>query len=432
MGEFCPRGLWQISADFSQRSGLSEYAQHRTGISAGGRLLAPPSRMPRFRGRQVANSADDLAREVYGVLGMPIDALSRGSALQKIAKAAEANRPFLISTPNVNFMAACQTDSAFRELLMCSDLCAADGMPIVWISRLLGIPIKERVSGSDLFDTIRSNGSSCKPLRVFLFGGSEGVAETVSEILNSGRSGIRCVGWHYPGYGTVSEMSSEGIINKINESDADLLAVFLNAKKAQAWLLMNHHRLQVPVRGQFGSTINYQAGTVRRAPRAVQNLGLEWLWRIKEEPYLWRRYFTDALSLIGLVVFRVLPIAIRRWRHVLVGTEEQDLLFSKSDQENLIVVSLIGQATANHAANSAEFFRKVRRGNNGSIVIDLSQTQSIDTRFFGLLLMLRKQLHDTGRTLSFTGATKQVTRDFYLNGFEFLLTSSLDPSLVKI
>jgi N-acetylglucosaminyldiphosphoundecaprenol N-acetyl-beta-D-mannosaminyltransferase len=363
---------------------------------------------------------DDLAREAYGVLGMPIDALDRISVLETIVCAAKAGRPLLLSTPNVNFMVASRQDSDFRESLMQSDLCAADGMPIVWISRLLGIPIKERVSGSDLFDAIRSHGSTSHPVRVFLFGGADGLAETVCEILNSQPTGIRCVGWLSPGYGTVEEMSGQDIIEKINSSNADLLAVFLSAKKAQAWLLHNHDRLCVPVRGQFGSTINYQAGTVRRAPRAIQKLGFEWLWRIKEEPYLWRRYWKDGLSLINSIIFCALPIAVSlRWRRSILGGEDKLLLTTREERES-VIISLAGDATKIHAAQAIACFRAVL-AENRSVVVDVSRTRSIDPRFFGLLLMVRKELRNSGRSLSFMGSSKRITRLFRLNGFAFLL-----------
>jgi Teichoic acid biosynthesis proteins len=155
---------------------------------------------------------------------------------------------------------------------------------------------------------------------VFLFGGLDNVAQRLCERLNDSRSGMRCVGWLNPGFGTAEEMSTDAIINAINSSEADFLTVFLSAEKAQSWLMMNHDRLSVPVRGQFGATINYQAGTVRRAPVRLQRLGLEWLWRIKEEPYLWRRYFADGLCLIKLLMTLVVPSAfIRAWCRFTVG-----------------------------------------------------------------------------------------------------------------
>ena len=149
---------------------------------------------PRERASMILVCHDDLSRDVYGLLGVPIDAQDRASVLRKVMAAARAERPFLLSTPNVNFIAESQQDPRFRESLLQSDHCCPDGMPIVWISQLLGIPIKQRVSGSDLFETLRTDDSSSRPLKVFLFGGSEGVAETVCSLLNTRSSGIRCVG----------------------------------------------------------------------------------------------------------------------------------------------------------------------------------------------------------------------------------------------
>jgi N-acetylglucosaminyldiphosphoundecaprenol N-acetyl-beta-D-mannosaminyltransferase len=365
-----------------------------------------------------APEPDNLAREVYGVLGLPIDALDRISVLQKVVAAMKSGQTFLLSTPNVNFLTTSQHDADFRESLMQSDLCTADGMPIVWLSRLLAIPVKERVSGSDLFDAIQSQSLS-RPVRVFLFGGGEGVAEKVCEILNSQPTGIRCVGWLNPGFGTLEEMSTSENIAKINGSGADLLAVFLSARKAQAWLLLNHDRLRVPVRGQFGATINYQAGTVRRAPVVIQKLGFEWLWRIKEEPYLWRRYLRDGLSLANLLIFRALPTAIDLRRRY-SGNEE--LAIRSREQDGSVAISLIGHATKTHAVQAIACFRSVL-AEKRNVIIDFSETKTIDSRFFGLFLMLRKELMNSGRNLSFAGSSKRVTRLFYLNGFAFLLKS---------
>ena len=86
---------------------------------------------------------------------------------------------------------------------------------------------------------------------------------------------------------------------------ADFLAVSLGAKKGQLWLHRNHQRLTVPVRAHLGVTVNFQAGTVKRAPPRLRAWGLEWLWRIKEEPHLWRRYAHDGWVLLGLIFTRV-------------------------------------------------------------------------------------------------------------------------------
>ncbi len=132
----------------------------------------------------------------------------------------------------------------------------------------------------------------------------------VAQALNAKPVGLSCVGSIYPGYGTVDVMSSDEILDAINASQADFLAVALSAAKGQTWLHRNRQRLQVPIRAQLGAAINFQAGTLKRAPERVQKLGLEWLWRIKEEPNLWKRYGRDGLSLLKLLCVRVLPIAM--------------------------------------------------------------------------------------------------------------------------
>jgi hypothetical protein len=101
--------------------------------------------------------ADDLSRDVYCVLGIPIDAIDMAAALRRIEAAADSAVPFFISTPNLNFLVNSQVDPEFRESLMLSDLCPADGMPIVWIARLLGLPIKERVPGSGMFEALKTS-----------------------------------------------------------------------------------------------------------------------------------------------------------------------------------------------------------------------------------------------------------------------------------
>jgi N-acetylglucosaminyldiphosphoundecaprenol N-acetyl-beta-D-mannosaminyltransferase len=380
--------------------------------------------LPGDRPSTVPASGDDLSRDVYGLFGMPIDAADRASVLRKIAAAAEAGRPFLLSTPNVNFVAESQRDDKFRESLLQSDHCCADGMPIVWISRLLGVPIKERVSGSDLFETLRADVSSSRPLKVFLFGGSDGVSETVYNLLNARPSGLCCVGWLNPGFGTVDDMSEAKVIERINASEADLLAVFLSAKKGQFWLRQNHGRLRIPVRGQFGATINYQAGTVRRAPKILQRLGFEWLWRIKEEPYLWRRYGRDGLFLLTTMMTRVLPIAVHLgWRRFISKNRNEELRIVTREDRGFTVMSLDGHATAAHVKESIVHFRNgLAKG--PPICIDLTRTQAIDPRFFGLLLMLRKQILARGKLLKFAGVSSKTRRMFRLNGFDFLLTTS--------
>src|SRR5258708_16222779 len=119
--------------------------------------------------------SDDLSREVYCVLGIPIDAIEMPEVIRSIHIAASRKTPFIISTPNLNFLISSRSDPEFRRSLLNSDLCPPDGISIVWIARLLGIPIKSRTAGSDFFDALKTKHDSASSLKVFFFGGAEGV-----------------------------------------------------------------------------------------------------------------------------------------------------------------------------------------------------------------------------------------------------------------
>jgi N-acetylglucosaminyldiphosphoundecaprenol N-acetyl-beta-D-mannosaminyltransferase len=367
-----------------------------------------------------AEHLDDLSRGVYGVLGIPVDAADLSAVVQRIGAAMRQDQPFLISTPNLNFLVTSQSDSEFRESLLQSDLCPVDGVPIVWISRLLGIPLQMRVAGSDIFDRLKLEQPSS--VEVFLFGGPEGVAETCSAVLNSQSSGVVCVGTLYPGFGSVEHMSTEAIIDAINASDARFLVASLGAQKGQSWLLKNHHRLRIPVRSHLGAAINFQAGLLKRAPLFVRRFGFEWLWRIKEEPYLWRRYLQDGAILLKLMMTSVFPLALGAVWRGLFAEDDLDLSISfEEGQFNTVV--LAGYALEHHVTKAIAAFREAI-DNGNLLTVDVSRLRSIDPRFFGLLLMARKQMVARGGRLQIIGASARIRRAFRLNRFDFLLNSS--------
>jgi N-acetylglucosaminyldiphosphoundecaprenol N-acetyl-beta-D-mannosaminyltransferase len=353
---------------------------------------------------------------------MPIDVADMATVLRRIEKAIAAATPFLMSTANLNFLVTSRYDSEFRESLLLSDLCTADGMPIVWLSRLLGIPIKERIAGSDIFERLKSTKITTHRLKVFLFGGGEGVATAACKRLNAGATEMTCVGSFYPGFGDVDEMSTDGIIDTINSSNADFLAVALGAQKGQMWLRRNHERLRVPVRVHLGATINFQAGTLKRAPISMQKWGLEWLWRIKEEPQLWKRYWNDGIAMLLLLLTRVMPIIVMSWWDQLRSAgDDSNLQITQTDSRESVIFNLNGVATEKNVSNALPYFEKAV-ADSKNVVINFTDTRQIDARFLGLILMLNKQLKKQGHRLGFTGVSSRMDRIFRLNGFGFLLS----------
>ena len=349
------------------------------------------------------------------------NSIDMATVLQTIRSAGNHTAPYFISTVNLNYLVTSRADSEFKDALLLSDLCTADGMPIVWIPRLLGIPIKERIAGSDIIDALKTPRSSSSRLKVFVFGGPKGVADAACKNINAASNSMTCVGSFYPGYSTVDELCADPVIDRVNSSDADMLVACLGTKKGQVWLHRNHDRLQIPVRVHVGAAVKYEAGTIKRAPVFMQKCGLEWLWRIKEEPALWRRYWADGIWLLRLLLTQIVPLFIvTRWHRLLRGRKAQYLRIALSEDDKSVTIGLSGAATAQHVEKATPYFRDALITEK-PVVINFSDTHHIDARFIGLLLMLNKQLAKRQIQLTFARVPRHIERIFRLSGFAFLL-----------
>jgi len=362
----------------------------------------------------------DFNRQVYCLLGLPFDALCKTAAVQHIRDAAANRLPCFLSTPNLNFLIASQSDIAFRNSVINSDLSVADGMPIVWIARLLGIPIRERVAGSDLFEQLRTKSNT--RLSVYFFGGVQGVAETACQQLNANPHGIVCTGFASPGFASIQEMSGDETIERINASGADFLVVALGAKKGQAWIEHNRARISVPVISHLGAVVNFVAGRLDRAPVWIQRSGLEWLWRIKEEPALWIRYASDGLVFMKLLVTRVIPYSwLMFWRKPEKQKTESATIESV-DAGGEIIIRLRGAWMQNNLLPLRQFFSGPALAGR-DVRIELEYATYVDSAFIGLLLLLSGDRQRQGKRLSVVNTKKNVRQIFRYACAEFLLES---------
>jgi N-acetylglucosaminyldiphosphoundecaprenol N-acetyl-beta-D-mannosaminyltransferase len=257
----------------------------------------------------IRQAPPDFSRDVHCVYGLPFDAVSEEEAVQQIREAARTGTRLFLSTPNLNFAVACATDTSFRDTVINCNLSTADGASIISLAQLLGIPVRERVTGSGIFERLAASAGHQVP--VYFFGGAGDTAEQAAQRLNaSGMPGARAVGSHAPGFKGVEDMSGPDVAEPINASGAEFVIVALGARKGQQWIARNWPALRAPVISHLGAVVNFVAGTVLRAPRWVQKLGMEWLWRIKEEPSLWRRYWDDGRRLLAYAVTSALPLAL--------------------------------------------------------------------------------------------------------------------------
>ena len=155
-------------------------------------------------------------RDVWAIMGMPLDNVTLEEAARLVERAVETRQRLSFVTPNVNWMVRALKDEQAMRQIVNADLSLADGAPVVWLARQLGMPLKERVAGSDLFDLLRkADPSLSSPIRVFFFGGREGSAQAAHDKLLEEQGRLVSVGWHNPGFGDVDSMTREDICAKI-------------------------------------------------------------------------------------------------------------------------------------------------------------------------------------------------------------------------
>ena len=362
--------------------------------------------------------APDFSRRVVCILGLPFDAVSLGEAVDRVCQSVLSGDRTLVSTVNVNFVVAAQRDELFRHSVIHSELSLADGMPIVWISRFLGMPVVERVPGSSLFKQLQSRRAD-EPVRVYFFGGLPGVAERAAQRINASKSGVRCVGFEDPGHGTAERLSSEDSIRRINAAKPDFLVVSLGAVKGQAWIERNRPALEVPVLSHLGAVVGFEAGMVRRAPRMVQASGFEWLWRIREEPALWRRYLKDGKELIRLLLVSVIPLAAIRVRGLFWPVNSKAIA-ELNVADNATHLTLGGMCGAGFVESFNACLRAAAEARS-DVVIDLKNVDGFDANTMGSLLLLYGHQRDIGHRLLFAGVTARIRRVFRRHCTEYLL-----------
>ncbi len=362
-------------------------------------------------------------RPVYMLLGLPIDCVNTNGALQNLEDSALNGKPCFLSTPNLNFLVASYQDPDFRMSVIDSDLVVADGMPLVWAAKLIGIPLPERVAGSTLVELLRNSHQHRRALKVFFFGGPEGIAANASNILANEASGLTGVGAYYPGFGTVDDMCRPEIVEKINATTPDVVIVSLGAKKGQQWIQRMRDKVNAPVISHLGAVVNFIAGTVARAPVWMQRTGLEWIWRMYEEPTLFKRYWTDGKSYLGLLWNNVLPLYRQaRNNKELSASSATVRIEIAHNTDGSTRIGIIGPAVHANLTAIREAFKRTTAESMGTIQIDLSNSLHADSAFLGLLCLLLKHQRQMKQVLEIKGVQPSVEHQFKLHGANFLLS----------
>ncbi len=247
--------------------------------------------------------------------GVDLHAITESGCIDHIMSELDAGRGGVVVTPNLDHLRRCTRDMSFMALVAEADLVVADGMPLVWASRLQGTPLPERVAGSDLISSL-SAAAHQKNRSIYLLGGTSGTAEGAGKILVQRHANLKIAGWMSPEFGFEKDDSRiEQIGREVGASGADIVYVALGSPKQE--MLIGRIRKMLPNAWWLGvgNSFSFLCGDVRRAPLWMQRCGLEWTHRLLQEPKrLFKRYLVLGLPFAGgLIAKAAAKGVVARW-----------------------------------------------------------------------------------------------------------------------
>ncbi len=231
------------------------------------------------------------------ILGVPVDMVDKAQAMALFEESFEKEGVTMVVTPNSEIVQNASKDESLKALIGSADLIIPDGIGLVYASKILGHPLKERVTGIDFLESIvayiEKTGKS-----IYFFGSKPGVAEAAADKIKEKYPALKIAGTHH-GYFKPEEEPE--IVHKINESGADFLCVALGAPKQEKFI--SDHRNELKVKGAIGvgGSLDVWAGTLKRAPEFYQNHGLEWLYRFIQQPSRYKRMLALPVFMLRVI-----------------------------------------------------------------------------------------------------------------------------------
>jgi N-acetylglucosaminyldiphosphoundecaprenol N-acetyl-beta-D-mannosaminyltransferase len=366
-----------------------------------------------------------MQRDTVIILGIPIDNLTLSEAAERIFLMIKDYQrdglPCLVATVNVDFIVNTLAwehggirHPELLDILRRADMVTADGMPVVWMSRLLGCPLKERVTGADLVPYLATE-SAKRGTSLFFLGGRGDVGQRAADLLVGRNPGLKVAGVSAPFVYTEGEhladfeAEDEAIVAEINAARPDILLIAFGNPKQELWFARNAPRLKVPVTIGIGGTFEFIVGTVSRAPLWVQNAGLEWIYRIMMEPRrLWKRYA------VGLVKFgRHAWPAIRSYRAhrnrypLQSPVNDGDRPAPQQIEDDVCIINLPIRLNALAAKELGPSIDEAHH-NHDYLILDFEKVEMVDSSGLGFLVRLWRQDLKLGGKLNLVSLNEYV------------------------
>lgn len=247
-------------------------------------------------------------KEPVWVWGVPFAPVTLEETVEAVDALIEKGAPSYFITANLHYVMLTSELPDLAAINADAALIVADGAPIVRAARRRPVPLPERVAGSDLIFHLCERAAK-RGRRLFFLGAPEGVADEAAEKLRARYPGLQIVGTECPPFRGLSELEHNQLIDRIRAANPDILFVAFGQPKGERWIFENYKRLGVPVSVQVGASLEFAAGRFARAPRWMQRAGLEWVFRMLQEPRrLFLRYAKNARFLGRVVLLDLLGI----------------------------------------------------------------------------------------------------------------------------
>lgn len=364
------------------------------------------------------------------MMGVPLDQLDTAQALEIVSEMIASRTPHLLATANVDFLAQVQEDEMLRRILVDADLIVCDGTPLIWMSKWLGDPLPERIAGSDLvpllLDLAQERGH-----RVYFLGGRDEVVAIAEDKIKERWPDLQIAGMYSPPFAPMDQMDHANICQRIREANADMLFVSFGCPKQEKWLAMNFREAGVPVAIGVGATIDFLAGAVKRAPVWMRKTGLEWFFRVAQEPKrLARRYWNDICVVGPGLLKQLLKMGPRNQApHQPADAEPaaQAQPASESQPAPPPVVVLPERLDALSARDATLWPAEA----NHTLILDASHTTFLDSTGTGKLVRFARASREHGGRCILMGATPTVISTLDLMKLRNLFTeaATLDEAL---
>jgi N-acetylglucosaminyldiphosphoundecaprenol N-acetyl-beta-D-mannosaminyltransferase len=334
------------------------------------------------------------------VMGLPLANVTASEAVNQIEHLILSGGTHQVATANLDFWLNSLNDVHLHRIIAGCSLVLPDGMPLVWISRLLGNPLKERVSGADMVPMLAEL-SARKGYSIYLLGGRNGVAERASDKLREMYPGVNIVGHHAPPLADLERMDHGDTLERIRAAKPDILMVAFGNPKQEKWIRMHSRRLGVPVSIGIGGSMDMLVGDVRRAPGWMQRSGLEWLGRCLQEPArLLPRY---AKNFNGLIL--KLPLALAA--NVLQRPHRGPSSINRTSDAGMVHLHLQGNL---EAATAAALDRTVTNCIQAGqlLVVHMRELEYASAEGLGALLDARQKLLANGLSLTLAAVPARI------------------------